>query len=107
LLQQGAPSIDEKINLDFDKSAPADISFEANMGTGDTVATDVAIVINGEVIATEYVTVDKNKITISKEALADLEVGSYKATIVFNDSLYTTIADKLTINVKNSEPEVA
>ncbi|MDF2608582.1 MAG: flagellar hook capping protein [Lachnospiraceae bacterium] len=107
LLQQGAPSIDEKINLDFDKSAPADISFEANMGTGDTVATDVAIVINGEVVATEYVSVDKNKITISKEALADLEVGSYKATIVFNDSLYTTIADKLTINVKNPEPEVA
>lgn len=105
ILKQGAPSIDQKITLEYDKSTPADLTFEANMGTGNTVASDVAIVINGVLVDSEHVTVNNNKITINKEALSDLDVGSYKATIVFNDSLYTTVTDKLTINVKNSNPE--
>lgn len=105
LVLKDIPKIDQKIELDFDKDDPSDISFQADMGKGDCVADDVAIIINGEVIDAKHITVVGNKITISKDALADLKSGSYNATIVFNDPLYTTVAGKVTITVKGTDSE--
>lgn len=107
LINQGLPTIAEPIKLDFDKSNPADISFNVNLGKDKTVATDVAVVVNGNALDTKYVSVDKNVVTISKDALTGLDTGSYKATVVFNDALYTTVADKVTIMVKSTSPESA
>lgn len=104
IAQKDIPRINEKINLDFDRDNPTDITFKADMGKGDYVADDVAIVIDGKVIEDEYVTVVGNKITISKDALADFEPGIYNTTVVFNDALYTTVAGKVTINVKGTPP---
>lgn len=103
LVLKDIPKIDQKINLDFDKDKPADISFQADMGKGDYVADDVAIVINGNVIDAKYVSVEDNKITISKDAFKDIKPGIYNTTVVFNDALYTTVAGKVTINVKGTE----
>ena len=40
---------------------------------------------------------------IDKQAFAHLPNGRYNASIVFNNSIYTTINDKLTIDVYNSQ----
>ena len=103
LVQKDIPKINEKINLEFDKDNPSDIAFHVDMGKGDYVADDVAIVIDGNVIDAKYITVDNNKITISKDAFADIKPGIYSTTVVFNDALYTTVAGKVTIQVKGTE----
>lgn len=105
LILQDIPNIREKINLEFDRDEPEDVTFQVNMGKGDYVADNVAIVIKGKVIEEKHIKVDGNKITISKEALAEFEPGIYNATIVFNDPLYTTVADKIAINIKGTPSE--
>lgn len=101
LIMQGAPSIDKEMEFTFDNENPEDITFEVNFGKEDYKATDVGIVLNGEVLDSKYVTVDGNKVTISQEAFRDLEDGTYKPAIVFNDMYYTTVADKITVTVVN------
>ncbi len=100
LIKQGLPYIPKKVDETFDKANPKDISFEVNLGKGDTVATDVAIVIGGKVVDEKLVSVNGNKVTIQKDAFKDLENGVYKPTLVFNDALYTTITDEIVITVK-------
>lgn len=104
LIKQGLPYI-EKVSKTYDISKPADVTFPVNLGKNETVATDVAVMINGEVLDTKDVTVTGNEVTISKDALAELKVGSYNVTVVFNDALYTTVADKVTIKVEDSSLE--
>lgn len=102
LIKQGLPHVTKEVNETFDKAEPKDITFEVNMGSGQTVANNVAIILNGSVVESKYVTVNKNKVTISKEVFAKLENGIYKPTIVFDDSLYTTVSGKITITVKGT-----
>ncbi len=104
LIKKGLPFIDEQ-NLSYDISKPEDLKFKVDLGKDQTVATDVAVMINGEVLDTKYVTVTDKEVTISKDALTKLTVGSYNATVVFNDALYTTVTDKVKIKVKNSSLE--
>jgi len=99
LIKQGLPSIEKAITVTYDKTKPADVTFDVNLGKGETIANAVAIAINNKIVDTKNVSVTGNKITISKDALSGLEEGSYKATVVFNDALYTTVTDKLTIKV--------
>lgn len=101
LIKQGLPTV-ETTNATYDKSNPTDISFKVDLGKNLTVATEVAVAINNKVIDSKYVTLSNNKVTISKDALSGLETGSYKATVGFNDSLQTTVSDKVTIIVKDS-----
>ncbi|MFU0826618.1 MAG: Basal-body rod modification protein FlgD [Lachnoclostridium sp.] len=105
LLKQGLPYITKEVKETFDKSDPKDITFEVNMGSGDTVANNIAVILNGEVVNSKYVTVTDNKVTISKEAFMNLENGVYKPTIVFDDSLYTTVSGKITITVTGTASE--
>ncbi len=105
LLEQGLPSVNEKVEETFDKANPEDITFEVNLGSGDTVASEVAIIIDGEVIDSDYVTLEGDEVTISKDALSDLEEGTYNVIIVFNDSLYTTVTDKISITVEDTSSD--
>lgn len=100
LIKQGLPYIPKAVDETFDKADPKDITFEVNLGSGETVASNVAIILNGEVVDSDKVTVKDNKVTISKDVFADLENGTYKPTLVFDDPLYTTVANKITITVK-------
>lgn len=103
ILEQGRPKVPEKVNFEFDADKPSDLTFEVNLGEGDTVATQVAVIVNNLILDAKYVTLDGNKVTISKDILSSLPNGEYKPAVVFNDSLYTTISDQVNIKVINSE----
>ena len=104
LIKQGLPYIPKKVEATFDKSNPKDISFDVNLGKDQTVATDVALVIGGKAVDEKLVSVKGTTVTIKKEAFKDLENGVYKPALVFNDALYTTITDEITITVKGEAP---
>jgi len=103
VIKQGLPYMDKNVDETFDADEPEDITFEVNLGKGDTIATNVAIVINNKVVDAKYITVDGNKVTISKDALAEYKDGVYKPILIFNDPLYTTVTGKITITIKNSK----
>lgn len=103
VIKQGLPYMERNVDETFDADEPKDITFEVNLGKGETVATNVAIVINNKVVDAKYITVDGNKVTVSKEALASYKDGVYKPILIFNDPLYTTVAGKITFTIKNSK----
>ena len=104
IIEQGLPFIEKEVNESFDKSKPADITFEVNLGKDKTLATDVAVIIDNKVIDATKITLKDNKVTISKDALSDLDVGSHNVTVVFNDALYTTVQGKIKIVVEETSP---
>ncbi len=105
IIKQGLPYVPKEVNETFDKTDPQDITFEVNLGSGETVATTAALIINNKVVSADNVTVNGTKITIKKEALQDLEDGTYKVILVFDDALSTIVSDKITIEVKGSTPD--
>lgn len=105
LIEQGLPGINEATTLTYDKADPQDLTFKVNLGSGYTVASAVAVQVNGKVLDTEDVTLKDDTVTISKDALSELEVGTYKAVVGFNDAFKTTVTDKLVIQVKDSGTE--
>lgn len=102
LKEKGLPSVSQATALKYDAANPKDQTFEVSLGSGDTVADDVAVAIDGNVIDTKLVNVKNGKVTIDKSAFAKLKNGTYKLTVAFNDSLYTTIKDKVTAQISNS-----
>lgn len=106
LLEKGLPTITEKISLAYDGKNPADVNFTVNMGSGETVADNVAVLINQKLLDESFIKVKGNTVTVSKEAFKDLSNGQYKVSVAFNDSLYTIVNDKVTLTVKNAVSEV-
>lgn len=102
IILKGVPSI-EKVNHDYDGEKPEDFVFEVSMGTGSTVATDLAIILDGKVLDASYYSVKDGVVTIKKDGLKDLTDGQKKVIVVFNDALQTVITDKVTITVTNSK----
>ncbi len=105
IIDKEAPSIKDNISLQYDAANPKNVSFEVNFGTGDNVADDAAIAINDVLINSSYVTISGNKITINSEIFKNLENGTYKITVGFNDPSYTTIKNKVTLQVVNAVKE--
>lgn len=106
IIEKGLPSV-AKTELNYDAENPKDLTFNVNMGEGETVADKIAFVIKGTRVDEQYVTRSGGKITVKKEAFANLENGSYKVTIAFNDPLLTTVTDQVTLNIKNAVIEDA
>lgn len=100
---QNRPNIDTAVKYNFDANKAKDLTFEVSLGEKDTVATQVAVIINNQIVDSKYISLEKNKLTISSELMSRLPNGEYKPAVVFNDSLYTTITDQVTINVTNSK----
>lgn len=105
VIEQGLPYLVGTVEETFDAKEPKDITFNVNFGSQDTVATDVAIIINNKVIDAKHVSISGTKVTISKEALSELKDGVYNPTLVFNDPLYTTVSGKVKITITNSTVE--
>lgn len=105
VFEKGLPYITKNVDATFDKEKPEDVSFTVNLGSGKTVATDVAVIINNTVVDSKYVKIDGTKVTISKEALEKLENGTYKPTIMFNDANYTVVSNQISITVKGTVAE--
>lgn len=99
---QNRPNIDSEVKFDFDADKPENLNFEVNLGKEDTTANQVAVVVNNQIVDDKYITLDNNKLTISADLMKQLPNGEYKPTIIFNDSLYTTVTDKVTLKVTNS-----
>lgn len=102
ILEQGLPGVTKKVELTFDFADAKDQSFEVKIGEGETVATDAGIMVGDIVLDNDKVSIKDSKVIIKKEALSGLKNGTYKVTVAFNDPLYTTVKDKITITVKNS-----
>jgi flagellar basal-body rod modification protein FlgD len=103
VLEQGLPKVTDPVELKYDANNPKDLSFTVNLGSGDTVATDVRVAIGESVLDTSLVKLSGNKVTIDDTAFANLINGTYKLTVAFNDALYTTVKDKVTVQIKNSK----
>jgi flagellar basal-body rod modification protein FlgD len=101
ILEKGRPSV-EKTDLTYDAANTKDVTFAVKLGEGETVADKVAVMIGDNLLDNSLVSVKDSKVTIKKEAFADLANGSYQLKLVFNDSLYTTITDKVKLTVKNA-----
>lgn len=103
LVQKGSPAITTEQKFEFDADEPSDMNFEVNLGSGDYFASEIAAVINGNILDSSYITLDGTKVTVSKDALKKLENGTYGVTVVFNDPNFTTVSDKVFVTVKNSK----
>lgn len=110
ILELGRPHIVEKVDLQYDAKDPADIGFSVNMGEGDSLADDVAVIINQALLDPSVYTVKDNSIIIDKSVFENSPNGTHKVTVMFNDKLLTTAKDMVTITIINStalpsEPE--
>ncbi len=103
MIEQGLPKVSEVTALQYDADNPKDLSINVDLGSGDTVADDIRIAIGEAVIDSSLVKLTGNKVTINNKAFANLINGTYKLTVAFNDPLLTTIKDKVTVQIKNSE----
>jgi flagellar basal-body rod modification protein FlgD len=103
VIKQGLPKVPEAAALQYDADNPKDMNFNVNLGSGDTVASDVRVAIGEAVIDSSLVKLTGNKVTIDDKAFANLINGTYKLTVAFNDPKFTTIKDKVTVQIKNSE----
>jgi flagellar basal-body rod modification protein FlgD len=105
IAEQNLPGVTQATALKYDAANPKDLTIEVKLGSGDTVADNIAIVINEGVIDASLLKLSGNKVTIKKEAFAELENGTYKVIVAFNDPLLTTVKDKVTLQVLNAVPE--
>ncbi len=106
LYDKNKPSVVEKVKFDFNGDEPKDLIFEVNMGQDTAKANDVAVLVGNAIIDSKYVSLSGNKVTISQEILQELEAGTYKFTVVFDDENMTTVEDMVTVNIYNSHPTV-
>lgn len=100
ILQQGAPTV-ENTALEYDKESPKDTTIKLSLGT-TSQASAVAVVINGKVIDSKHLSLEDNVLTINKDALKEIESGTYPIVLCFNDPLSTTISDKVSITIKGT-----
>lgn len=103
LAEQALPKVPQATELKYDADNPKDQTIDVSLGSGKTIADDVAVVIGDKLIDKTLVKIKDNRITIDKAAFEELKNGTYKLTVAFNDSLLTTVSDKVTLKVENSE----
>lgn len=103
ILEQGRPGIKEKADLVYDAENPKDLSFNVHLGEGDSIADDVAVMVDKTLLDPSVVTLKDNKITIAGSVFEKAANGTYKVTVIFNDVLLTTAKDMVTITVKNQK----
>ena len=99
LIGQKLPTV-ESLDAIFDHNSPNDITIELDLGKDEYEASGVAVLIGEDTIDSKYLKYKDGKLTIDKEAFSDYGAGTYATAFVFSNSLYTTVADKVTITVK-------
>ena len=106
LYDKNKPGVVEEVKFSFNGDEPKDLVFEVNMGQDTAKATDVAILVGNAIIDSQYVSLSGSTVTVKQEILQELEEGTYKFTVVFDDEKITTVEDKVTVNIYNSHPTV-
>lgn len=97
--QKYLPSV-ESLSTTFDFANPKDISLKVDFGSKEFTASGVVLKIRDTKIDPKYLSYDDGKLTISKDAFSDVKAGKYDVTFTFANYLYTTVNDKVSIEVK-------
>lgn len=106
LYDKNKPSVEESVTFDFNGDEPEDLQFKVNLGTDSAKATEVAVLVGNAIVDADYVVLSGDTVTVKKEILQELQAGSYKFSVVFNDERLTTVEDMLTVNIYNPHPTV-
>lgn len=104
LYDKNKPFVTEKVTYGFNGDEPQDLQFKVNLGEAAAKATEVAVLVGNAVIASDYVVLSGDTVTVKHEILQELEAGSYQFSVVFNDERLTTVDDMLTVNIYNPHP---
>ncbi len=102
-MEQSIPSIAENYNFTYNSKAPERMMFKVDLGKEQYRAGDVALVVGGQAIDGQYVSCKDGVVTVEAGALEGFSNGEYPVSVVFNNKIYTTVNDKVTITVVNSE----
>ena len=105
-LEQKKPSV-EATALEFTHVDPQSQDIRVNLGEDDGKANAIAVVINGQVLESKYLSFNEEKgiLTIAADAFRNLDAGKYEVTLAFDDALETTVSDKVVLTVRGIKPE--
>ncbi len=104
LYEQNKPGLIEKVEFSFNGDEPEDLQFKVNMGKDIAKATEVAVLVGNAIIESDWVVLSGDTVTVKHEILQELEAGTYKFSVVFDDERLTTVEDMLTVNIYNPHP---
>lgn len=104
LYDKNKPTVVEKVEFSFNGDEPEDLQFKVTMGTDSAKAADVAVLVGNAIIASDYVVLSGDTVTVKQEILQELEAGTYKFSVVFDDERLTTVEDMITVNIYNPHP---
>ena len=111
LVQQWLPGVKEQ-NVTYRHHDPQDVVVNGiELGSHGYQATSFAAIIidasgNTQAISPEYLTYEKGKLTINKDAFKGLEAGTYQIAFVFDDAAQTIVTDKVVLEVRGIRPPV-
>ena len=92
----------EQTEAVYDKSNKSMVDININLGSGNYAASSVAVMLNGEYIKSDYLSYNNGVLSIAPGAFENLDNGTYKLALCFNDPYNTTITDKVTVKVTES-----
>lgn len=91
--------------IEYNIADPKDAEVVIGLGNGEYSASKVILKINDKEIDEKFVKLDGDKLKISKEAFEGLEEGKHRITVSFNNSIETTVSNKVTVEVVNKPIE--
>lgn len=97
--KQYLPSVEAQKAV-YDFADPKDITIKVDLGSKEYAASGVGVKVGKNTIDTKYLNYEDGKLTISKDAFSDYDAGKYDMSFVFDNYLYTTIDDKVSLEVK-------
>lgn len=95
----------EDTKITYNIADPKDADIKISLGYGEHSSSKAIVSIDGKEISEEYITIKDDQLTIKKEAFADLEEGTYRVSISFNNTYETTVSNKVTVTVVNKPVE--
>lgn len=102
-----APQVVGNYSFQYDAENPKDFEVKLSLGEGDYEASEVALIINQQIVDSAKFHLSGDTLTIYKSAFAELPDGSYAIAVIFNDEEYTTVADQISVTVSNSSITVS
>ena len=106
LLEQKMPDMASQY-FAFDGDSPKNFSFEVDFGQDEAMATEIALVVDGEqIINPEYIRRSDNYFTVNQDVFQQLAPGKHRISVMFNnDPYYTTKENVIEVDVINSNPK--
>lgn len=91
--------------ITYNIADPKDADIKISLGYGEHSASKAIVTIDGKEINEKFITIKDDKLTIKKEAFDELEEGTYRISISFNNTYETTVSNKVTVTVVNKPVE--